>query len=393
MMQGWTGYGLDEGEGHKILDVLRCTPHSNGPQVEGFEKEAAKYLGMGLGGDNAVAVSSGTGGLEIAIEVLNKRHGTRDRGGFHGGEVIVPAASFTATALAVVRAGCTPVFVDIEPGWGTISWSSLQEAISDATVGVIAVDFYGFPVSNPRVVQEICKDKGLWLIEDACPAWGTGISLNRADAWVFSMNYTKIVGCGEGGLAIFGSAIDAMDARMWRNFGESDTGATQRASKYCGGNYKLTEVQACIARMELGKLEKRKLYAEKTVKGLNLVLNNTDGLSAPEPFDLEELDVEKVTPHKYRAVVRHGLLEDAYRCLEELGVPFNPIEVKPLNEHEAFGHRCSRHINGNNSRAKRFLNSTIVIGSRSLPIWGDVNSWETHIGSLSKFDREITGCQ
>ena len=125
-----------------------------GPEVEGFEREAAAFLGV----EQAVGVANGTDALVLALDAL---------GVGAGDEVICPAFTFYATAEAIARVGATPVFADIEPGSLTIDPVDVECRVTPRTKAIMPVHLFGRPAQ-----VEALRRLGLPIVEDAAQAFG-----------------------------------------------------------------------------------------------------------------------------------------------------------------------------------------------------------------------------
>ena len=141
-----------------IDECLRTGQLTLGKYVKAFEDKFAKMVGTRY----AIAVNSGTSSIEIPLRIF----------GVKGKEVIVPTNTFFATPGAVLHAGGRVRFVDADPQTFSIDVESLREAIGPETVGVIVVHIAGIVTPRMTEIQEICKEHGLWLLEDAAHAHG-----------------------------------------------------------------------------------------------------------------------------------------------------------------------------------------------------------------------------
>ena len=162
-----------------------------GREVECLESEFAHYCGCAYG----IGVDSGTSALELAL---------RAYGVGPGDEVIVPANTFIATALAVSSTGAAPVLVDVDPLTHTIDVAAVEDAITNRTRAIIPVHLYGQPADMDPIL-DIARRRRLVVIEDACQAHGARYkgrpvgSLGHAAA--FSFYPSKNLGaCGDGGM-------------------------------------------------------------------------------------------------------------------------------------------------------------------------------------------------
>lgn len=166
-----------------------------GPALAEFEDALAERAGV----EAAVALSSGTAGLHLGLAAL---------GVGPGDEVIVPTSTFAATAFAVCHVGATPVFVDLEPSTLGPDPALVAQAIASRrgrVRAVMSVDLYGRCAKNVEI-EQVCRDAGLPLLEDAAEALGASIGGRRAgsfgSAGVFSFNGNKIITTSGGGALV-----------------------------------------------------------------------------------------------------------------------------------------------------------------------------------------------
>ncbi len=222
--------------------VLREAEFILGREVECLENEFADYCGCAY----AVGVDSGTSALELAL---------RAYGVGPGDEVIAPANTFIATALAISATGATPVLTDIDPLTQTIDVAGVEDAITNRTRAVIPVHLYGQPADMDPIL-EIGRRRQLVVIEDACQAHGARYkgrpvgSLGHAAA--FSFYPSKNLGaCGDGGMVTTNDQDTAKSLRMLRNYGQE--------KKYHhlirGYNRRLDNLQAALLRVKLKHLD------------------------------------------------------------------------------------------------------------------------------------------
>ena len=213
-----------------------------GEEVELFEEEFAKYLGV----RHVIGVSSGLSALEL---ILRANHIGQ------GDEVILPANTFIATALAVSAVGAKPVLVDIDPATYNIDPDAVRDAITSCTRAILPVHLYGQPADMWRLTS-IASLYGLLLIEDACQAHGARYMGQRVGGIgheaAFSFYPGKNLGAyGDGGAVATNSQSVADTIRQLRNYGQS--------SKYhhdcLGTNSRLDTLQAAVLRIKLPHLD------------------------------------------------------------------------------------------------------------------------------------------
>lgn len=223
-----------------------------GPPVEAFERQWAQYCGT----THAVGVANGTDALELTLQAL---------GVAAGDEVVVPANTFIATAAAVVRAGATPVFVDVDEDTLLITPDILQEAITPRTRAVMVVHLYG-NMPDMDGLCEVAERAGIWLIEDAAQAHGAMWRGRRAGSFgvaaCFSFYPGKNLGAfGDGGAVVTSVPELAERVRALANHGRIG-GSSHYEHSYVGTNSRLDTLQAIVLS---GKLAKNEEWTEARI--------------------------------------------------------------------------------------------------------------------------------
>jgi dTDP-4-amino-4,6-dideoxygalactose transaminase len=190
----------------------------------------------------AIAMNSATSCLFGTIQAL---------GIGAGDEVIVTPWTMSASVACVLSTGATPVFADIEPVTFGLDPQSVAERIGSKTRAIITVDLFGCP-ARWAPLRDLAQTFGLTLIEDAAQAPGALYSNQHAgtlgEVGIFSLNYHKTIQCGEGGVAVTNDPALAEKLCDYRNHGEVRGGKV-------GGNYRLGEIEAAIATVQLGRLD------------------------------------------------------------------------------------------------------------------------------------------
>lgn len=216
-------------------------------KVAEFEQAFAKYMGV----EDALAVTSGTAALRVALAALRLSPGS---------EVVIPAFTFVATAEAVIEAGAIPVCVEVD---ATLNMDpqAVADAIGERTAAVIAVHMLGTP-ARLREIDEICSTADVPLIEDA--AWGCGGSLDdrKLGTWgrmgAFSFDFAKTMTTGEGGMLVFSNKEDANVARAWHDHGHDNNPRVPRwedTRSSSGFNFRMMELQGAVGLAQLEKLD------------------------------------------------------------------------------------------------------------------------------------------
>jgi dTDP-4-amino-4,6-dideoxygalactose transaminase len=222
--------------------VLREADFILGRDVHCFEEEFARYCGCEYG----VGVDSGTSALELAL---------RAYGVGAGDEVIVPANTFIATALAISCTGAIPVLVDIHPATCTLDVARLEDAITSRTKAIIPVHLYGQPADMDPIL-DIARWRRLVVIEDACQAHGARYKGRRVGslghAAAFSFYPSKNLGaCGDAGMVVTNDNEVARSLQMLRNYGQGKK--YHHAMR--GYNRRLDNLQAALLRIKLKYLD------------------------------------------------------------------------------------------------------------------------------------------
>jgi dTDP-4-amino-4,6-dideoxygalactose transaminase len=235
-----------------VTEVLASGWVAQGPRVAAFEAAFATAQRAG----HAVAVSSCTAGLHLALVVAGVRPGD---------DVVVPSFSFVATANAVVHAGARPVFADVDPATGNLTPATIAEALTARTAAVIAVDQGGVPV-DLDAVRALTDPLGVVVVEDAACAAGStyrGLPVGaRAEVAAWSFHPRKILTTGEGGMLTTGRADWAGRARRLREHAMSVSAADRHGAVLAppeeylevGFNYRMTDLQAAVGLVQLGRL-------------------------------------------------------------------------------------------------------------------------------------------
>lgn len=271
-----------------VVDVLKSGHLSIAagkgmPQAEALEREFAEWTGAKY----CLAVSHGTAALHCAIA---------GAGVEAGDEVLVPAYTFIATAMAVLHQNAVPVFVDVDPETCLIDVRKIENHIGERTRAIMPVHIYGLP-ADMDPIHKIAQKRGLKVIEDSAQGYGAGYRGKKAgnlgDAAGFAMTTTKQLMVGEGGLMTTSSEEIYEKASMLRLFGErGDMKAADRAylSETVGWNYKLVETSSALARVKLKHLDD---YVAKTVNNCDLLTRKLQPLKG--------IKIPKLPPFKQHA--------------------------------------------------------------------------------------------
>ncbi|MCX6394546.1 MAG: DegT/DnrJ/EryC1/StrS family aminotransferase [Solirubrobacterales bacterium] len=224
-----------------VLAVLRSGQLSLGPKTVEFEQRFAARLGT----KHALAVSSGTAGLHLALNAV---------GVGPGDEVITSPFSFVASANAILYAGAKPVFVDVDPVSLTIDPEAAAAAVTERTAAFLPVDIFGMPA---RV--DILENLKLPIVQDSCEALGAvdleGVPVGgRGHPSVFGFYANKQMTTGEGGMVTCNEGSISEVIASERNQGRAvDMGWLDHDR--LGYNYRLSEIAAAIGVVQLDRLD------------------------------------------------------------------------------------------------------------------------------------------
>ena len=237
-----------------VLDVLESTWLSaGGKHTVEFEKLFAGYLEM----NHAVAVQSGTAALHVALKALGV--GPEDC-------VILPNGSCGASISTVVQCGAKPIVLDVEKETYALDAERLEEAIKVYSPKVVQlVHVYGFPARDTLEIQKLCKQYGVFLLEDSSESLGAtlgGIKIgNFGDITTFSIRSEKMIGVGEGGVVVTNhSGLYESVMRLSSRAAPFRTNQSPYWAKYFydgeGYNYRLPHILGAIARAQMERFEK-----------------------------------------------------------------------------------------------------------------------------------------
>jgi perosamine synthetase len=244
---------ITQAEIDEVVDTLRSGWLTTGPKTRRFEREFAQHVGT----PHALAVSSATAAMHLALDALGLREGD---------EVIVPVYTFTATAEVVTYCRARPVFVDVDPGTGNIDPVRVERCITPRTRAIMAVHIAGLP-AEMDVILAIARERGLAVIEDAAhafPARYRGQTIGSiGDLTAFSFYATKPLATGEGGMLTTANADYAQRAAImslhgisrdaWKRYHEG--GSWYYEVLHTGYKYNMTDLAASLGLHQLARSE------------------------------------------------------------------------------------------------------------------------------------------
>lgn len=336
---------------NRVNAVLDSGYLTEGPVTKEFEETFRQYIGC----KHAIAVTSATTGLEVALRALNIGPGD---------EVIVPDYTYPATASVVAIVGATAVLVDVCRETMLIDYKALEEAITPRTKAIIPVSGFGNPLDY-STLNKIKEKHNLYIIEDAACAIGAeykGIKVgNFADISVFSLHPRKFITTGEGGMITTENDEWAAWIDSYKHFGMDMKNTHREGIQFniIGTNYKLSNILAAVG---LGQM---KIIDELLLKRRELAKNYIQLLSS-----YTNIGIPKVTEgglHSYQTFCvflenRNNIMKN----MREKGIEVQ-IGTYALHKHKAFRNNNRIRIPNSLSNSCWVFNHTMA-----LPLYNDL---------------------
>jgi dTDP-4-amino-4,6-dideoxygalactose transaminase len=255
------------------------------PESIGLEQEFARFVGA----KHALLTHCGTSALVVALAAAGVRAGD---------EVIVPAYSFVATPFAVIQVGAIPVFADVDAATGCLDPAAAKAAVTARTRAIMPVHVHGCP-ADLAALLDVARQHDLVLVEDAAQAHGATYGGRPVGALgavgAFSMQSSKNLSAGEGGLFVTNDDAMAEEAAAVRNFGQ-DLARSEIAhydlTRPLDGTraldarrrrpmYRGNEMMAAFARAQLARLPERTARAQRNAERLSKSLAELPGVTPP----------------------------------------------------------------------------------------------------------------
>ena len=315
-----------------VLTALRAGDYTvlnqNGSALE-LERRWAGYVGS----EHCVTVANGTAAITLALAALGI--------GF-GDEVIVPALTFIAPALAAMHIGAVPVFADVGPRSFNIDPDALRSVISSRTKAIVVVHLHGLPADMDEILS-IAAEHDLVVIEDAAQSHGAQykgrMTGTLADVGTFSLSISKnLPTCGEGGLVVTDNRETAERVRMLRQFGETLIPGKIRKYQHhdVGWNNKMNGINCAFTLSQLEHLEKYSKVRERQVRDFLKRLSKLPGLVCPEcpedrthawhilrfRLDARQAGLKEISNGSFRVALQ--------RVLQAEGCPVREYQTMPL---------------------------------------------------------------
>jgi perosamine synthetase len=250
-----------------------------GPACLAFEQEFARAQGVG----HALTTSNCGSALHLGLEVL---------GAGPGDEVVVADYTFPATGHAVLWTGATPVFADVRPDIWSVDPAAAEAMVTERTVGIIAVDPFGQPADYDEL-RAVADRHGLWLMEDAACAAGATYhgkpaGALGADVAAFSFHGRKGITAGEGGALVSDRGDLIAQARKLHTYGIAPAITREGRAELpvpsfdvAGHNYRLSDVQAAIMRVQLQRMADLVAARTRAATAYAELLGDLDAIRLP----------------------------------------------------------------------------------------------------------------
>lgn len=355
-----------------------------GPRVRAFEAQCAAYFGV----KHALAVNSWTSGLVCAVGAIGIEPGD---------EVITTPWTMAATATAILHWAGVPVFADIDRATFNIDPASVERLITPRTKAVIAVDIFG-QSADMKTLREICSRHGLRLLGDCAQAPGAlhhgQAAGSLADIGGYSLNYHKHIHCGEGGVLVTNDDRLARRLALIRNHAEAVVQSEDPAelSNLLGHNFRLGEIEAAIAAVQLPLLAERVAQRQRASAALSAGLSGLPGICTPA-----------LLPGNTHAYYIYGLQLDSarlgvtreqiLRALSAEGVPGLVGSYQNLHLLPLFRRRIAYGTSGFPWKGAPQGDSTVTYGPGLCPVAEDLHSrsfFGLALGQFAHGDREVS---
>ena len=328
----------------KVCEVLDTGYLTEGSVTKELEELFKTYIGC----EHALAVTSCTTGLEMALRVL---------GVGPGDEVIVPDYTYPATAAVVAIVGAKIVIVDVAKETMLIDYDQIEEAISEHTKAVIPVSGFGNPLDCDRL-RAIKQKHRLYIIEDAACSIGAeykGVKVgNYADISVFSLHPRKFITTGEGGMITTSNRGWADWMLSYKHFGMGTHESRLMASfDRIGSNYKMSDILAAVGLIQMQHIE------ELLSRRLELAQNYVELLNGHE-----KICIPKTTEHGKHSRQSFCIYienrDHVMQQMRELGIEVQ-IGTYALHMHPAFAPSLYCQINGDLSGSKYAFDHCLIL--------------------------------
>ena len=280
----WPSFTLEEANSVKNILLSNKVNYWTGNECREFEKEFAFWSNTKY----AIALGNGTLALDSALKALDISYGD---------EVIVTSRTYISSVSSIVNAGATPIFADVDLNSQNIKIDSVKSSINKKTKAIVCVHLAGWPCEMDEI-NSLAKEFGLYIIEDCAQAHGAKYknipvgSIGDIGCWSFCQDKIMTTG-GEGGMVTTNDK--SLWSKMWsyKDHGKSYEAVYEREhpvgfrwlNESFGTNWRMTEIQAAIGRIQLKRMSK---WQNERTKNINAIWNAASrcvGLRVPNVPD------------------------------------------------------------------------------------------------------------
>ena len=338
----------------KVCEVLDSGYITEGKVTREFEQAVRDYIGCG----HAIAVTSCTTGLEVALRAL---------GVGHGDEVVVPDYTYPATASVVAIVGAHIVIVDVDPKTMLVDYDSLESAITSRTKAIIPVSLFGNPLDYERL-WAIKEKHGVYIVEDAACSIGAeykGVKVgNLADISVFSLHPRKFITTGEGGIITSNNSewVEWMKSYKCFGTGAHKTGLSAEFS-HIGTNYKLSDILAAVGLVQMQHIDN--LLEQRLKLSQNYIASLAGQKSVVIPKTTQH---GKHSRQSFCIYVKNR--DEAMQQMREMGIEVQ-IGTYSLHMHKAFNENSNCKILGDMTNSRYAYDHCLT-----LPLYNEMTEVE-----------------
>jgi len=325
----WPAWPMfDQREIDAVTEVIKSGKWgcNTGTQVRDFQKEFAEFCGA----KHCICLTNGTAALEVALRAVGVRAGD---------EVIVPAYTFVATASCALMANAIPVFVDIQPGTYNMDPEAVRRAITERTKAIVPVHLGGRP-ADMDAIMAIAERHKLKVVEDCAQAhaaeWKGRKVGTLGHAGAFSFQASKNINSGEGGCILTNDDEVMRGCYSLVNLGRVIGGEWYQHDHF-GSNFRMTEFQAAILRVQLTRLPEQAALRERNAAYLDEQLSKIDGVRPMGPDPRITRNAYHGYIFRYDARQFNGAPKAKFlQAVGAEGVPLAGLYGKPLYKEKLF---------------------------------------------------------
>lgn len=322
----WPQFDFNEKEA--LLETLESRSWYFGPKCREFEEVFAQFQDAQYG----VACTGGT----VALEGICRAAGIGI-----GDEVITSPYTFIGTCAAILKAGATVIFADIDLGSNNIDPDQIEKVVTSRTKAIMPVHFGGLACDMYRI-QDVADRNNLVVLEDACHGWGAKYKDRGLGSWGlasgFSFQQSKNMTCGDGGIALTNDEVVADAIECSINAGRSRYDRAEERIRW-GGNHRMSEFQAALLLCQMKRVNQHIDIREENVTILTRTLSDIDGIEPVHRIP----EATRVSWHQFGARFISEAFEGISRevfmdAIQAEGVPVGSGYPEPVYKSSVFQH-------------------------------------------------------